>query len=97
MSQKQSPEAFYTNLKAKLEETTTWPSVYLYKFIVPGSNQKVAQIEELFDGLDAEISTKNSSKGTYISVSIKVTMASADAVIDKYKAVGDTVEGVIAL
>ncbi len=97
MSEKQSPEAFYASLKEKLEETSTWPSVYLYKFIVPGSNEKIAQIEEIFDNLEAEISTKNSSKGTYTSVSVKVIMASPEAVIEKYKTVGEVVKGVIAL
>ncbi|MFN5772292.1 MAG: DUF493 domain-containing protein, partial [Flavobacterium sp.] len=28
-------EAFYIRLKEELQTTSTWPSVYLYKFIVP--------------------------------------------------------------
>jgi hypothetical protein len=34
MESKKNPEEFYDKLKFQLEETTTWPSVYLYKFIV---------------------------------------------------------------
>ncbi|WP_438961427.1 DUF493 family protein [Nonlabens sp.] len=87
---------FYKKLKSQLEETSTWPSKYLYKFIVPSQPQKIAQIETIFNGLGAVIVTKESSKGTYTSVSITVIMKSPDAVIEKYKEVG-TIEGVISL
>ncbi|MEP1856103.1 DUF493 family protein, partial [Nonlabens ulvanivorans] len=42
------------------------------------------------------IDNKVSSKGTYTSISIKVTMKSPDAVIEKYKEVGE-IDGVISL
>ena len=87
---------FYIRLKESLEKDTTWPSKYLYKFIVPASTEKIAEIEEIFNSTDAEITTRDSSKGTYSSVSIKVTMESPDAVIEKYKKVSK-VEGVISL
>ena len=32
---------FYKNLKKTLEETTTFPDKYLYKFIVPSDDAKV--------------------------------------------------------
>lgn len=89
-------EAFYTRLKEQLAGDTKWPAPYMYKFIVPGDAQKVAQIETIFNGTNAQISTRNSSKGTYTSVSIKVIMSSPDAVIEKYKQVSE-VEGVISL
>lgn len=89
-------EEFYKRLREQLEGDTQWPAPYLYKFIVPGDAQKIGQIEAIFDGTNAQISTRNSSKGTYTSVSIKVTMSSPDAVIEKYKQVSK-VEGVISL
>ena len=87
---------FYKRLKESLEKDTTWPSKYLYKFIVPASAEKIAEIEAIFNSTDAEISTRDSSKGTYSSVSIKVTMESPDTVIEKYKKVYK-VKGVISL
>ena len=39
-------EAFYVNLKQKLIETTTFPSAYLYKFIVISDKVKIKQIED---------------------------------------------------
>ena len=71
-------------LRQQLEDDTTWPSEYLYKFIVPSSSEKIAEIEAVFDGTDATINTRDSSKGTYTSVSVKVILESPDAVIDKY-------------
>ncbi|MGJ8684343.1 MAG: DUF493 family protein [Nonlabens sp.] len=95
MDPKNSAE-FYQKLKSQLEETSTWPSKYLYKFIVPSQPEKIHQITQIFDNIGAVIVNKESSKGTYTSVSITVVMKSPDAVIEKYKEVG-AVEGVISL
>jgi len=87
---------FYERLKKQLEEDTIWPSHYLFKFIIPADLEKIAEINAIFDGTDAEITTRDSSKGTYSSVSIKVLMLSPDAVIEKYLEVSE-VKGVISL
>lgn len=97
MAEKQNPEEFYKKLHEKLENTSTWPSEYLYKFIVPSSNQKIAEVETIFDNMGAVINTKASSKGNYTSISIHVKMKDPDQVIEKYKEVGEKVEGVISL
>ncbi|MCB0473862.1 MAG: DUF493 domain-containing protein [Flavobacteriaceae bacterium] len=87
---------FYKKLKESLEETTEFPSKYMFKFIVPADDEKVLQIESVFDHLGAVINTKPSSKGKYKSVTILVNMENADEVIEKYKEVG-RIEGVISL
>ena len=87
---------FYERLKTQLENDTTWPSPYLFKFIVPSELVKIAEIEAAFNGSDAKIKTRDSSKGTYTSISVDVTMESADSVIAKYLEVS-RVEGVISL
>lgn len=89
-------DSFYINLKEKLNNTTTWPSNYLYKFIVPSNAEKITQIQDVFDNLGAVIQTKQSKKGTYTSISIMVQMPHADAIIEKYKEVGK-IDGVISL
>lgn len=89
-------EEFYTRLKEELTNTSLWPSEYLYKFIVPSDNHKIAQVESAFNGLGAVISTQQSKTGKYTSVSISVHMKDPDAVIEKYKAVS-TIEGIISL
>ncbi|MFT7666014.1 MAG: putative lipoic acid-binding regulatory protein [Patiriisocius sp.] len=89
-------EEFYSRLQEQLKGDTTWPAPYLYKFIVPGNTKKIAQIEAIFNSINAQINTRVSNKGAYVSLSIKVVMASPEAVIEKYKQVSE-VEGVISL
>lgn len=96
MSKTTKTEEFYNRLRKQLEQDTSWPSPYMYKFIVPAKLEKLAEIEAVFDGFNAAIQTRDSSKGTYTSISIKVTMSSPEAVIKKYLEVSK-VEGVISL
>lgn len=97
MSEESNSQEFYAKLKAQLQDTSMWPSEYLYKFIVPSSEEKIRKIEEIFDNLGAVINTKKSKNGKYTSVSVNVRMRNPDAVILKYKEVASSVEGVISL
>ncbi len=97
MNSPEKSEEFYKKLKNQLYETTTWPSEYLYKFIVNSDTKKIAKIESFFDNLGAVITTKESKNGKYTSVSISVTMKNPEAVIVIYKDVAKHVEGVISL
>ena len=96
MNSEKNSSDFYDRLRTQLELDTNWPAPYLFKFIVPASTKKIAEIEAIFDGSSALINTRDSSKGTYTSVSIKVTMDSPGAVVQKYLEVSK-VEGVISL
>ena len=87
---------FYKKLKHSLEETTEFPTKYLYKFILPADESKVSEIENIFNHTGAVIEKKYSKTSKYISLSILVQMADADAIIVKYKEVA-IVEGVISL
>lgn len=97
MSLARNQDEFYKKLKTQLLETASWPTEYLYKFIVPTSMEKIKTIEDLFDNLGAVIHTTESKNGNYTSVSINVQMDNPDAVILKYKEVALQVEGVISL
>lgn len=89
-------DEFYKKLKFSLEETTTFPTEYMYKFIIPSNKEKLAEIEHIFDHTGAVIKTKLSKTGKYNSITVMVQMKNADAVIEKYKEVS-SVEGVISL
>lgn len=93
---KEDEDAFYERLKNELQNSTSWPSTYLFKFIVPTDNEKVAFIHKIFDNTGAVIESRQSRKGKYTSVSITVNMKDPDAVIRKYKEVSH-IEGVISL
>jgi len=90
------PEEFYKRLQEQLKDSTSWPSDYLYKFIVESDPEKIAKIHEIFNNTGAVIELKQSKKGKYTSVSVTVNLKDPEAVVEKYKEVGK-VEGVISL
>lgn len=96
MKMDQKSEEFYKRLKQELIDSTLWPSEYLFKFIVPSQQEKILEIENAFDRMGAVIETTQSKTGKYTSVSINVTMQSAQAVIDKYIEMS-SIEGIISL
>lgn len=97
MEPAKDPEEFYKKLKAQLQDTSMWPTEYLYKFIIPTQEDKIKQIHDIFNNMGAVIRTRKSKNGNYTSVSVNVQMKNPDAVIDKYIIVGNEVEGVISL
>ena len=97
MSGKPSPEEFYENLKIQLENTASWPSLYMYKFILPKTSNQSQELLNIFDNLGAVIDSKKSKTGKYTSFSIKVKLENPESVIEKYKEVASKIEGVISL
>ncbi len=89
-------ESFYKKLKTQLDDTSTFPTDYLYKFIVSTEGEKVAQVQQIFDNTGAVINTKKSKTGKYISVSIVLKVNSSDQVIQYYKE-AEKIEGIISL
>jgi len=87
---------FYEKLKNSLLETTTFPTQYLFKFIIPTDQKKFEEIESVFNNLGAVINSKPSSGGKYTSLSIHVKMDTPDRIISIYQKVSK-VEGVISL
>ena len=93
----ENQEDFYSKLKKQLAETSTWPNLYLYKFIIPVKPDQSATLLKIFDNMGAVINSKESKTGKYTSFSIKVKLKNPDAVIKKYKEVAENVDGVISL
>jgi uncharacterized protein len=85
-------EEWTISFKEKLDNVYVWPSLYVFKFIVP--HQKVEEVKLLFPN---HFSTeKPSEKGKYISITFNMMMPSSEAVIAVYLKVRD-IEGLIAL
>jgi putative lipoic acid-binding regulatory protein len=85
----------YEGLRTQLEDRD-WPAVFLFKFIVPADNQKVAEAEALFDAKVAQIELRPSKTGKFISISAKEMMLDVDSIIDRYKK-ATKIEGLMAL
>ncbi len=92
----ESTENKYEQLRTKLAELETWPTVYMFKFIVPADNQKIAQVEALFNTEESQVSMRTSKNGNFIAVTAKEMMISADAVVDRYKQ-AEGIEGLLSL
>ena len=89
-------EEFYTKLKSQLEDTTSFPADYMYKFIVPSIENQVYEVQDLFNNKGAVINTKKSKTGKYISVSIVLKIKDAEEVILFYKK-AENIKGIISL
>lgn len=59
MNHHRDEEEFYASLKEKLTNSTLWPSEYLYKFIIPNVEERIQQLQKVFDNKGAAITTKN--------------------------------------
>lgn len=92
----ENKEERYAQLLDKLKKDTEWPSVYMFKFIVPSDNEKLAQVENLFNTKEAQVRRRQSSKGNYVSVTATELMLTAEAVIERYR-MAESIEGIISL
>jgi putative lipoic acid-binding regulatory protein len=84
--------AFFDQLKTRLDTVHTWPSNYLFKFIVP-MHKKGELLDVLPTGL---IEEKLSRTGKYISISLKTRIEASDEVIAVYQK-ASTIEGIVSL
>ena len=89
-------EEFYERLKNELEKSSTWPAVYLFKFIVPAVNDNVEKVENAFDSLGAVIKTTQCKTGKFTIISFFVLMQNPQEIIKKYLEL-TTIEGIISL
>jgi len=87
---------FYHTFKAKLEEGHTFPTDYMFKFIVTSDKKNLAKLYTIFETANASFSLKDSRTGKYTSVTIKTPVNDADDIIIYYRQVA-AIEGVVML
>jgi putative lipoic acid-binding regulatory protein len=85
----------YDALYGQLSKDLSWPAVYMFKFIIPADNHKIALVQSKFSD-EAIISQKESSNGKYISITVREVMLSPESIIEKYHEM-ETIEGLMAL
>ena len=86
----------YGKLRIALEELETWPTVYMFKFIVKSDKKAIAQIEALFNTKEAQVTMRESAKGNFVSITAQEMMLSPDEVINRYKS-AEGIEGILSL
>ena len=82
-------------IRQSLNHVHDWPSLYMFKFIVPTISDKFEALTKVFPG-EIDLITKQSSNGKYTSVTIKIVVIDADEVFRIHKDVS-LIEGVISL
>ena len=87
---------FYQRLETQLSESTDWPTTYLFKFIIPTDEDRKKALLAIFSGIDAKISTKNSSGNKYQSISVEAVFQTPEVIVDIHKKAAQ-IEGIIQL
>lgn len=78
--------------KEQLDSQTDFPTLYMFKFIVPKDKQN--EVALLLP--NNEVVTKESNKGNYVSVTIQAMMPSSDSIVEIYYRASE-IEGIISL
>jgi uncharacterized protein len=80
------------SFREKLDKHYAWPSLYLFKFIVPTAREQ--EVRDLFPRHEA--TGKLSKQGNYTSITVQMMMPSSEAVIEVYEKAAQ-IEGIVAL
>ncbi|MFA5620077.1 MAG: DUF493 domain-containing protein [Weeksellaceae bacterium] len=78
-------DEFYKKFKERLEDTTEFPSDFIYKFIIPTDHKRIAEVHRIFDDATPKFQMKESKTGKYTSVTVIVFVLDADQVIRYYR------------
>ena len=82
-------------LRQKLEAVHKWPSMFMFKFIMPSEPETISKVKAIFNE-SAQITEKKSSGGKYTSLSVKEMIMKSDDVFDRYER-ASAIEGVMTL
>ena len=84
--------AWIESFREKLDQHYSWPTLYMFKFIVPKGKEQ--EVKQLFP--NHEVKEKLSKNGNYASLTIQMMAPSSNSVIDVYLKTSE-IEGLIAL
>ncbi|NPA42643.1 MAG: DUF493 domain-containing protein [Chlorobi bacterium] len=90
-----SKEEFYKRLEEELNKNHTWPTRYMYKFIVPNEEAKIEEVKKRFEK-EYDFKQNFSRSGKYVSLTFITTEDSPESIINQYKKMED-IEGLIAI
>ena len=87
---------FYKRLEKQLSDSSVWPSLYKFKFILKSDSGEITNLKNMFEDIDANISSNLSSSKNFTSITVTAKMQSANDIIKKYKLASE-IEGIISL
>lgn len=80
------------SFREKLDQHHSWPSLYIFKFIVPKGKEE--EVRKLFP--NHTVTEKPSRQGNYTSLTAQIMAPSSDVVIEVYLK-ASRIEGIVAL
>lgn len=83
------------DLLEKLNAVHTWPSVFVFKFILAPTEEKLTTLHQVF-GESAAFSSRESRTGKYVSITVKELIVDPNDIFTRYTN-ATAIEGVIAL
>ncbi|NIG55978.1 DUF493 family protein [Chitinophaga sp. Cy-1792] len=86
----------YQNLRSLLQQSLTFPTTYVFKFIVKAEEDKEAALKAVFAHKKNTITTTDSSGGKYKSFTVNAHVQNEEEIIEYYKEVSK-IESVIML
>lgn len=95
MADKPSREDFYKKLHDQLSEHHSFPTKYMFKFIVPNNPESIGRVDALFS-MKSEISYRESRTGKFVSITGRDLMKNADEIIAIYQQ-AEAIEGLMSL
>ena len=88
---------FYERLEKQLSDSSSWPSLYRFKFIIKSEINDIDQLKSIFNDIkNVDISYRVSSNKKFTSFSIAAVMKSPSFIIKKYK-LASKINGIISL
>lgn len=89
-------EDFYIKFKERLDDVTSFPSDYTFKFIYTSGEETMNAIKDVFKNANPAFDYKTSKNRKYTSISVKIYAIDSDQVINFYQEVAK-IEGVMML
>jgi len=88
-------EESVSRLRERLNEVHKWPSIFMFKFILPTDEDRITKLKLIFNE-SVEFRERVSAKGKYTSVTVLEMMLDADSIFDRYTKASE-IEGIISL
>ena len=82
-------------IKESLDEVYDWPSVYVFKFILPTVPNKEEELLSCFSE-EVDVAVKRSKNAKYTSFTLKEVILTSDEVIERYSK-ASKIEGIFSL
>ena len=87
---------FYLRFKDQLQDSQSWPGIYLFKFIVKNNSDESEQLKKYLKKYEGKIAEKSSTNNKFLTFTLEYYANSPSEVIDIYKGL-EFIDNIISL